>query len=70
MKIDLCYQLIAEKLRLIRERRGLTQEEAAKRCAILRTSLCNIEAGRTRVSINLLYVLAGIYDVNIRRIIP
>jgi transcriptional regulator with XRE-family HTH domain len=54
-----------ERLRLLREKRGLSQGEAAKRMGIVRTTYSNYEAGNREPDIETLNKMAKFYDVSI-----
>ena len=55
---------IAARLRMSRERAGLTQGQVAKLLGLHRPSVSEMEAGRRRVSAEELAQLAGTYDVS------
>ena len=55
-------QLLAEKLRLAREARGLSQVEVATMLDIPRTAVLQIECGHRRVEALELFQLAKLYD--------
>lgn len=54
--------ILIERLRRAREDRGLSQEEAASRLAVARTTLVAIEAGDRRLRAEELLELAAIYE--------
>jgi transcriptional regulator with XRE-family HTH domain len=64
------YRLIGERLRTRRMAMGLTQEDLAARAGIRRTSITNIESGRQKLPIHLLYQLCAILGVEIGAVLP
>lgn len=54
---------LGRRLREMRERAGLTLEEAAPRLEKTRSSLCRIENGQTRADVHLLKSMMDLYDV-------
>lgn len=57
------YQEFGRRLRELREKAGLTQDQIAKAIGLTRTSVTNIEAGRQSVDLATLYSLADALDV-------
>lgn len=64
-KKDLERKRIATRLRLARERAGLTQGQVAKLLGLHRPSVSEIEAGRRRVSAEELAQMAKTYAVSV-----
>ena len=58
-------QQLGERLRSVRERRGLTQRQLAKQCSLSRRFLVNVEQGRSNLSVTSLHTLARALDVPI-----
>lgn len=56
---------LGERLRSVRERRGLTQRQLAKQCSLSRRFLVNVEQGRGNLSVTSLHTLARVLDVPI-----
>ena len=54
-----------ERLRLAREQAGLSQGQVARRLAMSRPTISEIEAGRRRVTAEEAAVFATIYDVSV-----
>lgn len=54
-----------DRLRCLREIRGLTQKEAAKRMGISRTTYSNYESGNREPDIDTLVKIADFYEVSI-----
>lgn len=58
-------ELIAERLRIARERAGLSQGQAAKLLDMHRPTISEIEAGRRRVAADELGRFADLFGVNV-----
>jgi transcriptional regulator with XRE-family HTH domain len=56
--LDELYGEVGRKLRQARETQGLSQERLAKQLGISRASVVNIEAGRQRAPLHLLWQLS------------
>lgn len=54
----------SERLRLLREKRGLSQVEAAKRMGIVRTTYSNYEAGNREPDNDTLRKIAEFFEVS------
>lgn len=59
---------LIENLIQLRERRGLTQTEAARRLGITPVWLCNLEHGDGQPSLDLLRKIAELYGVSMSRL--
>lgn len=57
-------KLIGERIRIAREKAGLTQEKLAKRLNIGKRTLINYENGRTEPTLSLLMKIANICNVD------
>ena len=57
-EIEPVYRALAARVQMIREAIGMTQAELAKRCGYTRTSLVNFEAGRQRLPLHQIEVIA------------
>lgn len=58
------------RLNRARRSRGITQEELAKRIGIPRASYANIESGRQRISIDVIWRAAVVLEVAIASLVP
>lgn len=67
---DLLYEQIGDRLRTRRREFDLTQSEVAETAGLLRTTIANIEAGRQRVSLHVLYKLCTILNLEVTEILP
>ena len=66
----LLYNLIGERIRRQRVQVEMTQTELAKAVGVLRTSIANIEAGRQKPPLHLLYKLCMELGVEVAEILP
>lgn len=57
---------LGDRLRTLRETRGLTQAELAERNGLARTSITNIERGRQNLPVDRLFMLALTLGVSVR----
>lgn len=57
--------LLGRKIKELRVRLGITQEELADRCHIFRTYLSRIESGRANPTLTALHVLADGLEVSV-----
>lgn len=67
---DLLYQLVAERLKRARGAAGLSQERLATKLGMSRTSIVNIEAGRQRPPLHVLWEMAEHLGTELRLLIP
>lgn len=67
---NLLYSEIGLRIKECRQNRGMNQETFAKLLNLTRASIVNIEKGRQRVTIHLLYDICKITNVNIKDILP
>ena len=64
------YNLIGEGVKQQRIRVGMTQVQLADAVGVLRTSIANIEAGRQKLPLHLLYKLCMELGVEVADILP
>lgn len=64
------YQKLGQQLRQRRELAKLTQAQLAERVTVLRTSITNIEAGRQKAPLHLIYELCAVLQVDIKDMLP
>lgn len=64
------YNLIGEGVKQQRIRVGMTQVQLANAVGVLRTSIANIEAGRQKLPLHLLYKLCMELGVEVADILP
>jgi transcriptional regulator with XRE-family HTH domain len=72
MKIDetLLYKEIGRRLKERRLALGLTQEQLAEASDVLRTSITNLEAGRQKTPLHVLYELCAVLEIEIVELLP
>lgn len=66
----LLYQKLGRHLRQKREAAKLTQAHVAEGVGVLRTSITNIEAGRQKAPLHLIYELCAVLQVDIKDVLP
>ena len=64
------YKKIGVTIRERRRQLGLTQEDLSSQLGISRASLANVETGRQRVLVHLIYDLAEKLDTNVETLLP
>ena len=67
---DEIYRGVGRKIRQTRENQHLSQDSLAKRLGISRTSMVNIEAGRQRAPLHLLWQIAELLETKVAFLIP
>src|SRR5947209_528013 len=72
MPIDqkVLYTEVGKRLKQWRAESSLTQVQLAEASGILRTSITNIEAGRQRAPLHVLYDLCSVLGVEVAMILP
>jgi transcriptional regulator with XRE-family HTH domain len=68
--VDALYRDFGRRLRAARDGAGLSQAELAERVGLGRTSVTNIETGRQRVPLHLLFDFAGALGVDPATLLP
>ena len=64
------YQMFGSRLRALREKRQVTQEELGRRVDLSRTSIVNIEKGRQRILLHQIVDIAGALDARPAELLP
>ncbi|WP_124979095.1 helix-turn-helix transcriptional regulator [Nonlabens xiamenensis] len=67
---DQFFSILSEKLYESRLKSGLSQEEVANKIGLTRASVINIEKGRQKVNIYLLWKFAELYSKGIQELLP
>lgn len=67
---DKFYRLFGSRVRELREERKVTQDELARRVALSRTSITNIERGRQRVLLHQMMEIAEALDAQPADLVP
>lgn len=70
MDVNLIYKEFGRRLRHARKTAKLTQEMLAEQVGLNRTSITNIENGRQRIPLHLLFSLATIVGVHPTSLLP
>lgn len=72
MDVDerLLYSVVGERLKQRRLEANVTQAQLAEAAGVLRTSVTNIEAGRQKPPLHLLYRMCLALDVEVSSILP
>lgn len=69
-RIQRVYSLIGSQIKLIRQKKDISQEDLAKRAGLTRTSIVLIENGRQRLPIDRLYNIAKALQISPARLLP
>lgn len=67
---DALYELIGQKVKSLRKRRELSQEDLSDFLELSRSSISNIESGRHQVPLSTLYELSHLFKISIHDLIP
>ena len=67
---DRLYSHIGEQLKMHREKVGMTQSELAERVQLERTSITNIERGKQKLPIHVLFGVCRALSVNPSEVMP
>lgn len=70
MEEELLYQIIGRKIRAARLQTGMSQAELAERLQMTRTSVVNIEYGRQRPPLHVLWQIADAMNVEPVDLVP
>ena len=69
-RTDILYKIIGERIKEIRIRISVSQEKLADSVSVGRTSISNIELGRHKAPLHIIYDIAKSLEVDIHFIIP
>lgn len=69
MKISQLQQKIGQRIRILRESKGITQQDLAAACNFEKTNMSRIEAGRTNPTISTLYKISQALEVTISELV-
>ena len=64
------HRLVGDTIRKRRKLAGMTQTELAEKVGLLRTSITNIEAGRQRAPLHVLYNICVAVGIEVREVLP
>ena len=60
---------VGEKIKKIRERKNLSQQELAARCNFEKSNMSRIESGRTNLTLKSLFIISEALDVSIKELV-
>jgi transcriptional regulator with XRE-family HTH domain len=69
MKISQLQQKIGQRIRILRESKGITQQDLAAACNFEKTNMSRIEAGRTNPTISTLYKISQALEITISELV-
>jgi len=64
------YEVIAQRVRQVRERQQLKQEELAARVGLSRATITQVESGHQKLPLQSLYLIAAVLGVAIADLLP
>ncbi len=64
------YRLVGDSVRRRRAEIGMTQARLASEIGVTRTSVTNVEIGRQKPPLHLLFKICAVLDVEVRDIVP
>ncbi|BBI34954.1 helix-turn-helix domain-containing protein [Cohnella abietis] len=67
---DLIYAEIGRRIREERDKKGWTQQELSDKTEFTRSSIANIESGRQKIQVHVLFVFATIFNINPVELLP
>jgi DNA-binding XRE family transcriptional regulator len=67
---ELLYSEIGRRIKEVRVKKCLTQQELSDRVRLSRTSITNLENGVQKISLHTLYEICFVLDIEIHRLIP
>lgn len=59
------YKAMGERIKTLRQRRGISQEQLAERCGLSKTHMSHIETGNTKGSMPSFMVIANVLQVGL-----
>jgi len=69
MKINQLQQKIGQRIRELRESKGITQQDLAAVCNFEKANLSRIEAGRTNPTVSTLYKISQALEITISELV-
>lgn len=61
--------MVAERIKKIRKKKGITQEQLAERAGLNRTHLYRLETGRQSMTLRTLKIIADALEVRVRELV-
>jgi transcriptional regulator with XRE-family HTH domain len=62
-------RVVAERIKKIRKKKGITQEQLAERAGLNRTHLYRLETGRQSMTLRTLKIIADALEVRVRELV-
>jgi transcriptional regulator with XRE-family HTH domain len=62
------YIEVGQRIKKIREAKGITQQELAARCNFEKSNMSRIEAGRTNITLKTLFLISKALSVHIKEL--
>lgn len=69
MKISQLQQKIGERIRILREEKGISQQNLAAICNFEKANLSRLEAGRTNPTISTLYKISEALQISLSELV-
>lgn len=69
MDTALNFEKLRERIRLRRIELKMTQDALAEQCGMSKEHICNVETGKSKPSVQALYVIAGALDLTVNDLI-
>lgn len=70
LSTDEIYAIVGNLIQTTREEARMTQDELARRVGLSRTSISNIEHGRQRIQVHILWTMASALGVPAQQLLP
>ncbi len=67
---DQLYKYIGNVVRTARDLKKWTQQELSDKMSLTRSSIANIELGRQKIQVHVLYELAKVLDITVVELLP
>lgn len=67
---DVLHKAIGTELKNIRKKKGYNQSNLAEKIGLERTSITNIETGRQKATVTVLYKICDLLDIEISDLLP
>ncbi len=66
----LLYESVGNEIRKLRKAKGYNQSDLAKKIGLERTSITNIEIGKQKATIFVIYKICELFDISIEHLLP
>lgn len=64
------HEAIGAELKKIRKQKGYNQSDLAQKIGLERTSITNIETGRQKATVSVLYRICELFDIEVSDLLP